>query len=219
MTAHMSSGATVPALLLAAVMGGTDLAAQEPATTSATPANNTPSADTSQPKWAVSLGTNISNLSIGRGAGVRADFLGALSREWQTSGPQLAFRTELMLGGTRLAGGTFYRQFGSISEMAKYSFRSGTFRPYLIAGPGIYFERLTYSYVACFQVGYCTPSQIPIGYNPATRWSLGLSGGAGFDMKLGRSRLFLEQRLTMPGALSDWGNGEFKLPLSFGIRF
>lgn len=216
---HMSSGATVSVLLLAAVMGGTGLAAQEPAATRATPVKSESTPDTAWPKWSVSLGTDINDLSIGGGARVRINVLGAVSREWQTSASRLAFRTELVLGASRMAGGSYSSQFGSISELAKYSFGSGSFRPYLIGGPGIYFERFNYSYVPCFQVGYCTPSQIPVGYNPTTRWSMGMTGGVGFDMKVGRLRLFLEQRLNMPEVLSNWGNGEFRMPFSSGIRF
>ena len=131
---------------------------------------------------------------------------------------KLAFRSELTLGYGRIPDAEFSRQFGSISELAKYSLRRGSFRPYLIGGPGLYFERMNYS-VPCFAIGVCTPSQIPLGYNPDTRWSLGLGVGVGADIKLGRSRLFVEQRLDMPQLLSNTHDINNRMPFNFGIRF
>ena len=206
------------ALVLAGVIGAAEMPAQDTTAISAKGRAAEASADTLLPKWSISAGTDFRNLSIGRGSGVRGDFFGSVSREWKSSMSKLAFRSELMLGATRTPGASVTRQFGSISELAKYSFRRGSFRPYLIGGPGLYFERNNYS-VPCFDLGACTVSEIPLGYNPNTRWSLGLAVGVGTDMKIGRSSLFLEQRLNMADLLSNTGNMNNRMPFSFGIRF
>jgi hypothetical protein len=211
----IASGA---ALVFAGVIDAAQLPAQEATAIAVGAKTAESSADTLLPRWSISVGTDLTNFSVGRGSGVRGDFFGSVSREWQSSVSRLAFRTELMLGATRTPGASVTRQFGSISELAKYSFGRGSFRPYLIGGPGLYFERMNYS-VPCFDLGVCTPSQIPLGYNPNARWSLGLGAGVGADMKIGRSRLFVEQRLNMPDVLSDTENMNYRRPFSFGIRF
>ena len=209
--------ARVAGLVFAGLVGA-ELSAQEATAIAIKAKGAESSADTLLPKWSISAGTDFRNLSIGRGSGVRGDVFGSVSREWKSSSPKLAFRSELALGYSRIPGAAFTRQFGSISELAKYSFGAGSFRPYLVGGPGLYFERMNYS-VPCFDVGVCTPSQIPLGYNPDTRWSLGLGLGVGADMKLGRSRLFVEQRLNMPELLSNAHNMNNRMPFNFGIRF
>jgi len=208
--------ATAARLVVAVLVGAAELQAQEGGA-AAVGASPRESSDT-LPKWSISAGIDFRNLSLGRGSGVRGDFSGSLSREWQSSKPKLAFRSELALGYSRTPGAAFSRQFGSISELAKYFFRRGSFRPYVIGGPGLYFERNDYS-VPCFDVGACTPSQIPLGYNPDTRWSLGLALGVGADFTLGRSRLFVEQRLDMPQLLSNTHDMNNRMPFNFGIRF
>jgi hypothetical protein len=200
------------------VVAGLVAAAALPAQDTIATAGAKAASDTLLPKWSISAGTDFRNLSLGRGSGVRGDFFGSVSREWQSSSPNLAFRSELGLGYSRIPGAAFTRQFGSISELAKYSFGRGSFRPYMIGGPGLYFERMNYS-VPCFDVGVCTPSQIPLGYNPDTRWSLGLGVGVGADIKLGWSKLFVEQRLNMAQLLSNTRDMNNRMPFSFGIRF
>ena len=205
-------------LVFAGVIGAAELSAQGTTPIAVRAKTVETSTDTLLPKWSISAGTDFRNLSIGRGSGVRGDFFGSISREWPSSTSELAFRSELMLGATRTPGASVTRQFGSISELAKYSFGRGSFRPYLIGGPGLYFERNNYS-VPCFNLGACTTSEIPLGYNPNTQWSLGLGVGVGADMKIGRSRLFLEQRLNMADLLSNTRNMNNRMPFSFGIRF
>ncbi len=118
----------------AGLIGAASLAAQE-STALGVGAKAAESSRDTVPKWSISAGTDFRNLSIGRGSGLRGDFFGSIAREWQSSNPKLAFRSELTLGYSRIPGAAFSRQFGSISELAKYSFRRGSFRPYVVGGP------------------------------------------------------------------------------------
>ena len=88
-------------------------------------------------------------------------------------------------------------------------FRLWKFTPYLQAGTGVYFTKLT---------GTVNPFPYTIP-NPAfdrTRFSLGVNGGLGIKARLGSHEFFVEQMLhAFDVRRIDTG----VYPFNFGIRF
>ena len=173
------------------------------------------------PAWSLGVGADLGGIQLTRRMHLWGDVMGIVSREWPTSRSHIAFRTQLLVGASTISSPQYRKQFGSLSEQIKYSFGPASFRPYVAAGPGLYFERIS-SQPDCVRTGACTFAQFAAGppYFNTTTWSLGVGGALGIDMKVWKANLFIEQGLHVPEILSNWDQRDkTSAPFSIGFRF
>lgn len=174
-------------------------------------------------KWSASLG--VDPFETDGSLNLAENFAAAIAKQWSRPGSRLGFRAQLGVGRQPSTSQAFNvtqceecaltrtQRYQELSATAVLTFRrSSRFKPYLLAGPGLY--RVSTSYLA---------RGIVLGgsENPSTStfWSLGLTGGLGASLKLFGKELFVEQRMIWPQASTGYRTGPTPHPLSIGVKF
>lgn len=184
-------------------------------------ASSSAQSDSVQPtKWSLSLGVDPTDFDLRtRDPGVHVRAVGNLTRTWQSPGSRFGRHVSLMLGadspqsqqncygcwervGKRYVGLT---GGGSVDL-----FRLWKFTPYLQAGTGVYYTKLTGTVNGA--------SIIPNSMYNRSRFSLGVNGGLGIKARLGSHEFFVEQMIhAFDARTSTIDKGVY--PFNFGIRF
>ena len=174
-------------------------------------------------KWSASLG--VDPFETDGSLNFSENFAAAIARQWSRPGSRLGFRAQLGVGRLPSTTQSFNvtqcsdcaltrtERYQELSGAAVITFmRNSRFKPYLLAGPGIY--RVSSSYLARGLV-------LGTGENPSTSsfWALGLTAGAGASLRLFGKELFIEQRILFPEASTGFRAGPTPHPLSIGVKF
>ncbi len=185
--------------------------------------------------WLVALGANPYELDLStRDPGVRGEVVAMAGRQvWRARGGNVAARLFGTLGSDLPRGVdvssancreckfTYTRRYASLGLVATMGMapRSG-WSAYVLAGPSAHVSRTGGSQSG----GAFTSAELEKAPLPEsqTRWSLGVSTGVGVGMPLAGGRLFIEQWLQAPGALSRdprARDDNVGTPLMVGFRF
>jgi len=182
-------------------------------------ATSSAQSDSVQPtKWSSSTGVDLTDFDLRtRDPGVHVRAVGNLTRTWQSPGSRFGRHISLMLGADSPQSqencyGCWNRvgkRFASLTGGASVDlFRLWKFTPYVQAGTGVYFTKLTGTVNGA--------SIIPSPTYDRSRFSLGVNGGLGIKARLGSHEFFVEQMLHgFDVHRIDTG----VYPFNIGIRF
>jgi hypothetical protein len=180
------------------------------------------------PKWSFSLGVDPTHFDLGNSdSGVEARMVANLTRSWQSANSRFARHVSAMLGADAprewstssdpqcFCSTRYTRSYAGLTAGASYDlFRAWRFTPYVTGGTGVYYTSsrreptdgvLTTSELGYYQNGFVQKD-----------FSVGLNGGLGLKVRLGKRELFIEQMLHSFD-IGELNRGIY--PLNIGIRF
>jgi len=181
------------------------------------------------PKWSFSLGVDPTHFDLGTpDRGVEARMVANLTRSWQSTNSRLGRHISMMLGTdapreTKLSpdpqcycSTRYTMRYAGLTAGASYNlFSAWRFTPYVTGGTGIYYTSsrreptddvlTTAEFLGYYQNGFVQKG-----------FSVGLNGGLGIKVRLGKRELFIEQMLHSFD-IGELNRGIY--PLNIGIRF
>ena len=182
--------------------------------------------DSVQPRdWSFSLGFDPRRLdySAGENWGEDMRLVANLTRSWQAPGSRFGRHVSLLVGsdfpygtipgwnpGCESCSYTITSRYAGLTAGASYDlFRVSRFTPYLTAGTGVYFTKMSRN------LGELEAQYVDTRYY-RTGFSLGANAGVGLKARFGSREVFIEQVLHATD-LARVRKGVW--PLNFGIRF
>lgn len=182
--------------------------------------------DSVQPRdWSFSLGLDPRRLDVSSGEnwGVDMKLVANLTRSWQASNSRFGRHVSFMVGsdfpygtitgpnpGCQPCNYTITSRFAGLTAGASYDlFRVSRFTPYLTAGTGLYFTKMSRN-LNDLEARYVDTRYFRTGF------SMGANGGLGLKARFGSREVFVEQMLHATD-LARMSKGVW--PLNFGIRF
>jgi hypothetical protein len=181
------------------------------------------------PQWSFSLGVDPTHFDLGNSdSGVEARMVANLTRSWQSTNSRLGRHISMMLGTdapreTKLSpdpqcycSTRYTMRYAGLTAGASYNlFSAWRFTPYVTGGTGIYYTSsrreptddvlTTAEFLGYYQNGFVQKG-----------FSVGLNGGLGLKVRLGKRELFIEQMLHSFD-IGELNRGVY--PLNIGIRF
>lgn len=180
------------------------------------------------PKWSFSLGVDPTHFDLRTpDPGVEARMVANLTRSWQSANSRLARHITMMLGtdAPRETNPSPDQQcycstrstmrYAGLTAGASYDlFSAWRFTPYLKGGTGVYYtssrREPADGVLTIAELGYYQNGFVQKGF------SVGLNGGLGIKVRLGKREFFIEQMLhSFDIGQLNWG----VYPLNIGFRF
>jgi len=180
------------------------------------------------PKWSFSLGVDPTHFDLGTpDRGVEARMVANLTRSWQSTNSRLGRHISMMLGTdtpreTNLSPDPQCycsirntMRYAALTAGASYDlFSAWRFTPYVTGGTGVYYtssrREPTDGVLTTAELGYYQNGFVQKDF------SVGLNGGLGLKVRLGKRELFIEQMLHSFD-IGELNRGVY--PLNIGIRF